>query len=313
MSSAGTGPSLHDCPQESDGPGALCSGPSDATATWHDGGVTDQAARYDRIAQGYERWWAPVLAPSAVGLLDRLDPLVVNGARDLLDVGVGTGNLALTALERWPQTRVTGIDASGEMILAVEALAARRLGEGDRGRLSATTAFAAELPFADRSFDLAMSSFVLQLVPNRSQALREIRRVLRPGATLGYVTWLKDKRAFAPDRIFDELLDEFGFDDKEPDARCGDVPSPARAVAELRRAGFSDATAEATLLEHTFSVGGYISFLVEFDEESLFDEMATTERRRFLARLRERLTALPADALTFRVPIVYAAGRRSDG
>jgi ubiquinone/menaquinone biosynthesis C-methylase UbiE len=275
--------------------------------------MTDEAARYDRIAEGYDRWWAPVLAPSAVGLLDRLDPLVGNGARELLDVGVGTGNLALTALERWPQTRVTGIDASSEMIRAVETLAARRLGEASRGRLRTETAFAADLPFADRTFDLAMSSFVLQLVPNRSRALREIRRVLRPGATLGYVTWLKDERAFAPDRIFDELLDEFGFEDEEHDGRCGDVPSPAGAIGELRRAGFGDATAEATVLEHTFSVGGYISFLVEFDEESLFDEMGTAERRRFLARLRERLTALPADELTFRVPIVYATARRSDG
>jgi ubiquinone/menaquinone biosynthesis C-methylase UbiE len=275
--------------------------------------MTDQAERYDRIAEGYDRWWAPVLAPSAIALLDRLDPLVATGARELLDVGVGTGNLALTALERWPETRVTGIDASGEMVRAVEGLAARRLGEANRGRLRTETAFAAELPFADRTFDLAMSSFVLQLVPNRSKALREIRRVLRPGATLGYVTWLKDDRAFAPDRIFDELLDEFGFEDEEHDGRCGDVPSPATAVAELRRAGFGEAVAEATLLEHSFSVRRYISFLVEFDEESLFDEMGTAERRRFLARLRERLTALSTDEMTFRVPIVFATGRRSDG
>ena len=275
--------------------------------------MTDQSARYDRIADGYDRWWAPVLAPSAIALLDRLDLLVASGACRLLDVGVGTGNLALAALERWPQTQVTGIDASGEMIRAVEALATRRLGETSSGRLTTETAVAAKLPFADRTFDLAMSSFVLQLVPNRSKALREIRRVLRPGATLGYVTWLKDKRAFAPDRIFDDLLAEFGFEDEEHDGRCGDVPSPARAVAELRRAGFGDATAEAALLEHPFSVGSYISFLVEFDEASLFEEMATAERRRFLARLRECLTALPEDELMFRVPIVYATGRRSDG
>jgi hypothetical protein len=41
--------------------------------------------------------------------------------------------------------------------------------------------------------------------------------------------------------------------------------------------------------------------------------MPAAERRRFLATLRERLHALPADALTFRAGIVYATGIRSDG
>ena len=75
--------------------------------------MTDQTERYDRIAQGYDRWWAPVLAPSAAALLDRLAPIVAEGVVDLLDVGVGTGNLALAAVERWPGVRVVGVDASG--------------------------------------------------------------------------------------------------------------------------------------------------------------------------------------------------------
>ena len=87
------------------------------------------------------------------------------------------------------------------------------------------------------------------------------------------------------------------------------VPS---AGAELRRAGFRDvhATGAEAELEYRFTVSGYISFLVEFDEETLFAEMPTAERRRFLARFRERLMALSEDELTFRAPIVYAIGRR---
>ena len=262
------------------------------------------------MAEGYERWWAPVLAPSALALLDRLHTAVAAGATDLLDVGIGTGNLALPALERWPTARVTGIDASGEMISAAHALADARLAPHARARLEARTAYADTLPFPDGSFDLAMSSFVLQLVPSRARALREIRRVLRPGGTVGYVTWVKDTRPFAPDRVFDALLDEFGFDDAEGDGRAGDVRSVASAGAELRRAGFREVHATGAELEYRFTVSGYISFLVEFDEETLFAEMPTAERRRFLARFRERLMALSEDELTFRAPIVYAIGRR---
>jgi len=272
--------------------------------------MTDQAERYDRMAAGYERWWAPVLAPSAVALLDQLVPAVDAGATELLDVGVGTGNLTRPALARWPTVRVTGVDASRDMVGAAEALVADA-GRGLRSRFTGRVASAADMPFADATFDLAMSSFVLQLVASRPKTLREIRRVLRPGARLAYVTWLVDKRAFAPDRIFDALLDEFGYEDEEDRPRSGDIPSVDRAAAELRRAGYSDVDASRALLDHAFTVDGYIAFLTDFDEETLFEDMGRSERRRFLARFRERLMALDPDELHFRVPIVYASGRRS--
>lgn len=243
-------------------------------------------------------------------MLDQLAPFVDEGVIDVLDVGVGTGNLARTALARWPDIRVTGVDASSEMIGTTEALLAEA-GDGMRDRFSGTVAFAAEMPFPDASFDVAMSSFVLQLVPNRAKALREIRRVLRPGGRLAYVTWLLDERVFPPDRVFDGLLDEFGFEDEEDRPRNGDVPSVERAIGELRRAGFRDVAASRALLDHPFTVDGYIAFLTEFDEVSLFDEMDRAERRRFLARLRERLMALDPDQLHFRAGIVYASGVRS--
>jgi ubiquinone/menaquinone biosynthesis C-methylase UbiE len=271
----------------------------------------DQAHRFDDMAAGYDRWWAPVLAPSALALLDDLTPAIEGGATEILDVGVGTGNLARPALARWPGIRVTGVDASSEMVGAVEALI-EASGDGLRERFTGTVAFAADMPFPDRTFDLAMSSFVLQLVPNRAKALREIRRVLRPGGRFAYVTWLVDERAFPPDRIFDRLLDEFGFDEEEDRPRTGDLPSVERAAAELRRAGFRDVTASKALLDYAYTVESYIAFMTEFDEVSLFDEMDRRDRRRFLALLRERLMRLDPEQLHFKVGIVYASGVRSD-
>jgi hypothetical protein len=72
-------------------------------------------------------------------------------------------------------------------------------------------------------------------------------------------------------------------------------------------------SAESAMLEFAFTVDGYLGFMIEFDEQSLFEEMRRDERRRFLARLRERLTALDPSELVFRAPILYAQGRRSDG
>ncbi len=273
--------------------------------------MTEQAERYDRIAEGYERWWAPVLAPSALALLDHVDPVVAAGAHDLVDIGTGTGTLAIAAVARWPEARVSAIDASREMVASASRLADERLDRDARSRLSLEVGFAAELPLADASVDLAISSFVLQLVPSRAAALRDIRRTLRPGGTLAYVTWVADRGSFAPDKVFDGLLDEFGFEDEVGDDRSGDVPSVSTAANELRRAGFRDVRADGAILEYAFTPDGYLAFLTEFDEVSLFEDMARSERRRFLARLREALMRLPADDLVFRAPIVYATGHRS--
>jgi hypothetical protein len=69
--------------------------------------------------------------------------------------------------------------------------------------------------------------------------------------------------------------------------------------------------AEAGLLEHRFTVGGYVAFLSEFDEETLFEELDPDLRRRLKAELQRRLERLSAERLTLRFPIVFASGRRS--
>lgn len=280
---------------------------------WHDAWVTEQAEqaeRYDRIADGYARWWAPVLAPAVARLIDRAEPWLADGAVRVLDIGTGTGQLAFGTLARWPAVSVVGVDASAGMSDMAVALSSSALGEA-AGRFRAEVAFADSLPFADRSFDLALSSFVFQLVPNRARALREARRVLRPGGVLAFVSWLQDTRAFAPDLIFDEVLDAMGIGAREPEGRSGDLPSVARTAGELRRAGFADATAVGDVLKHRFTVEGYLGFLSEFDEESLFDELDRQEREHLLSTMRRRLSALSAAEMTIRFPIVYATGRRS--
>ncbi len=277
--------------------------------------MSDQSERYDRIATGYARCWAPILTPAVAELLDMADPMLSGGDR-ILDVGTGTGQLALRAIARWPSVSVVGVDASAAMREMADADADARLAPHDRGRFETVTAFADRLPFEDGAFDAALSSFVFQLVPNRARALRETRRILRPGGLLAYVSWLEDAGRFRPDEILDDVLDEAGVgardgDDRSGDGRAGDVPSVQRATNELRRAGFADAAARPGRLDHRFTVDGYIEFLTDFDEETLFAEMEPDLRARLLVRLRSRLSRLSVAAMTMRFPIVFVTGRRS--
>jgi ubiquinone/menaquinone biosynthesis C-methylase UbiE len=274
--------------------------------------MTDHAERYDRIAAGYAQWWAPVLAPAVDALLDRMGTHMVAGTDRVLDVGTGTGQLGLGALERWPAISVVGVDPSGEMCAMAEAEADRRLPPDRRPAFRTEVAFADRLPFGDRAFDLGVSSFVLQLVPNRHRALREILRVLRPGGAFEFVSWVADDRSFEPDAIFDDLLDEIGVGAREPDGRSGDFHSVERAGHELRRAGFREVAASGGTLTHRFTVDGFISFMVEFDEETLMAELEPGDRSWLLDELRSRLAGLSDAAMTMHFPIVFASARRSE-
>jgi SAM-dependent methyltransferase len=274
----------------------------------------DQAARYDRIAEGYAQWWAPVLAPSARALLDWFGDELDGTPARLLDVGSGTGTLTVAALARWPGVRVDAIDASGEM-QAATARAVRAL-PGGTDRFAGTTAFADRLPFPDGSIDAAMSSFVLQLVPNRSRALREIRRVLRPGGRLAYVTWVHDSRSWRPDEILDDVLDDLGIgareDERGDGGVAGDLVSADSAAAGLRSAGYREVRAEAARLRHRFDPDSYTAFVTEFDEQDLIASLEPDLRARFVRELRRRLTRLRATELVLDTPIAYATGRKPD-
>jgi ubiquinone/menaquinone biosynthesis C-methylase UbiE len=272
--------------------------------------MTEQAERYDRIATGYARWWAPIIAPQAVGVLDHLEPAIAAGARRIVDIGTGTGTLAVAALRRWSDIEVVGIDASSGMAEVAAAEADRLLDASDRRRFDTRVAFADDMPFGDGQFDVAMSSFVFQLVPNRFRALREAHRVLRPGGTLAYVSWLADERAFGPDADFDAALEEIGIGARDWDDRPGDIESVAAAIAQMRRAGFSGVTAKAGLLEHPFDVEGYVGFMTTFDEEDLVRSLDSNERDALLAGLRRRLGARPPADLVLRLSTVTARGTR---
>ena len=176
--------------------------------------------RYDRFSAGYARWWAPVLAPAVDELLDHLEPRLGDASR-LIDIGTGTGQLALAALARWPQVSMVGVDASRGMAAVADAEADRVLDGAARTRFSTEVAFADALPFDDATFDAAVSSFVFQLVPSRARAFREARRVLRPDGVLAWVSWLLEDRVFEPDVILDDELDAVGIGAREDEGRPG--------------------------------------------------------------------------------------------
>jgi len=121
--------------------------------------------RFGTNEQPWQRW-----------VFDRLE-LPFTGR--VLELGCGPGDLWVENLGRVPEGwSPTLTDASPGMVREVEA----RLGS-DR-RFAFRVVDAQEIPFEDQTFDAVVANGMLYHVPDRSKAISEIARVLKPGGTL---------------------------------------------------------------------------------------------------------------------------------
>lgn len=271
----------------------------------------DEAERiFDEYAEAYREWWGPIIAPAAVRVLDEVGWPAGDGSPfDLLDLGTGTGVLALAALARWPQASVLGIDPSSRM-LELAADAARDGSPALPTRMRLLTAAAHRLPVADRSVDVAVSSFVIQLVPSRAAALREILRVLRPGGRFACVTWQEEDFCFEPDEIFRDALDELQIIPPDNDRDVHPYTSPRAAAAEFRRAGFREVRARPEWLEHRFTPESYLDVLEHWIDRELFAELDAASRRQLRSVALGKMRGLRGDAFVWRRPLVSVVGSR---
>lgn len=153
----------------------------------------------------------------------------------VLEIGCGVGAQLQVLLERFPDTRFTGIDISAAQLgqarrFLAEAVAA--------GRVDLLEASAYRLPFADASFDGACIYWVLEHLTDHLGLLREVLRVLKPGGVLhatevfnrGLYAWPRMPAMETYWRTFNALQRELG----------GDPDVGVRLAALFEQAGFAE-------------------------------------------------------------------------
>ncbi len=141
--------------------------------------IPDEMGLTPEAAQGYERLFIPAI-------FRRWSPIMLEAAGlgpgdDVLDAGCGTGAIAREATHAvGPGGSVAGVDKSVSMLgVARQMCPGVEFRQGD----------VADLPYGDHSFDAVVSSFMLMFVPDPVAAIREMRRVLRPGGRLAVSVW----------------------------------------------------------------------------------------------------------------------------
>ena len=155
----------------------------------------DTIRTYRLFSGSYDLVFGPVFHPG------RKDAVCIANDRPgqrILEVGVGTG-LSLPHFR--PDSRVTGIDVSTEMLAKAQRRAKRlRLAHVEDLQVMD----AENLEFPDSSFDAVLALYVASVVPNPARFAAEMRRVCRPGGTIVIVNHFASEEGVM--RVVEKLL-----------------------------------------------------------------------------------------------------------
>jgi SAM-dependent methyltransferase len=173
-----------------------------------------QPARWDDYVARYEEAFEPLTNAFGARALERLR---MGGATRLIDVGAGSGGVALLAAAQGAD--VLAVDASQQMIARLRARS-RDIGPG---WVRTAVMDGMELAVADQSLDAAISVFGVILFPDAPKGMRELARVVRPGGRIALVTWTQTERYELAARLMAAAA-----------AVRGPSPPPSTLPAQLR-------------------------------------------------------------------------------
>jgi phosphatidylethanolamine/phosphatidyl-N-methylethanolamine N-methyltransferase len=158
---------------------------------------------YENIAWFYDWTFGPSLHP---GRLQALQRMGIQANDRVLEVGVGTG-INITLYPR--DIALTGIDLSSSMLDK----ARERVSKRGLSNVRLLEMDAANLKFADNSFDIVYAPYLISVVPDPVAVAREMRRVCRPGGKIIILNHFRSNNAIGAslERMISPLTIHIGF------------------------------------------------------------------------------------------------------
>ncbi|HET6598201.1 MAG TPA: class I SAM-dependent methyltransferase [Anaerolineales bacterium] len=128
----------------------------------------------------------------------------IQAGHHVLDLGCGTGTLAIMAKQTQPAAEVTGLDADPDMLKV-----ARYKSSLLTVPVKFDVGFTNNLPYPDQSFDRVLSSIMIHHLktPDKWQTAREVHRVLKPGGQLHIIDFGKPATWYG--KLLGPLLHKF--------------------------------------------------------------------------------------------------------
>jgi ubiquinone/menaquinone biosynthesis C-methylase UbiE len=144
--------------------------------------LTDITAKYTpALSWFYDKFIGDAVLDTMAGLIDQIQT-VVNDGGSVLEVGCG-GQFAHRLIAAHADITVTGIDLSDEQIARATAHT-QALPPAEAARVHFQAGSASDIPFADNSFDVAISIASIKHWPDRRRGIAEMVRVLTDGGLL---------------------------------------------------------------------------------------------------------------------------------
>jgi ubiquinone/menaquinone biosynthesis C-methylase UbiE len=153
----------------------------------------------------------------------------LEGGLDVLDLGSGSGTLAVWAKQHQPALRIRGLDGD-PAIIGQAVRKAERAGldvQFDEG-------LSYELPYEDASFDRVLSSLFFHhlVLSDKERTIAEVARVLRPGGELHVADWGEPRSL--PSKLGAMAIRKFDGDEPTRDNLAGRLPELFEAGGLVR-------------------------------------------------------------------------------
>lgn len=185
---------------------------------------------YDQSHIGFleDLWGEGFLSPGGQDEVARvLDGVDLTGAK-VLDIGCGSGAIAVLMVRAYGAAHVTGIDVEDPVCAAARA---RATAAGLAGQITIDKVTPGPFPYPDQSFDVVFSKDSIIHIPDKEALAAEVFRVLKPGGVFAASDWLRaHDGAPSPEMAHYIALEALDFA----------MASPARYRAALAAAGFAD-------------------------------------------------------------------------
>jgi ubiquinone/menaquinone biosynthesis C-methylase UbiE len=283
--------------------------PSDDLARYEDG----QRQQWDSVAAGWKKWWQAI-ENGAQHVSKRMIELAeVKPGQRVLDIATGIGEPALLAASR---VGATGLVIATDLSSRMLDIARQRASTLGLTNVEFIASDVEGLDFPDGSFDAVLCRWGVTSLPDPSNTLVKIRRMLSPGGSFATAVWEVGAKGRPMASIAADVAREiFDLPSAPPEVSSSPSPSAKNALEkEMIHAGFTGVRVEEmTLTLELPSAEDCTQYLMDVSPEfaTLLSDKSSEQREEYRRKLAEKLRPYVIVDGRVRVPnlTVCAVGR----